>query len=490
MALAAVETHTAVLLLSDELVWKIKKPVRFGFLDFTTRQAREAACLREVELNRRMAPDVYLGVGRLVAPDGRPDEPAVVMRRLPDARRLSTLVVAGEDVDDDLRALARRLAMLHAGEASTPADVSAGSAAALRARWERNLAEARRFRGGVLDATTYDDVHRLALRYIDGRGPLLAARVDGGWVRDGHGDLQADDVFCLPDGPRALDCIEFDDALRHVDGLDDAAFLAMDLERLGAPELGRRFLASYAEFRGDPAPASLAHHYIAYRAFVRSMVTALRVEQGDPGSAALASELGRLAARHLRAGAVRLVLVGGPPGTGKSTLASGLGGRHGWVVLRSDVLRKELAGLAPSEPGGANLYLPEMTARTYDLLLDRAQAALGRGLSVVLDASWTRAADRVAAAQLARQTSSDLVALRCTASPDTVAERLTRRGAAVGAARDASDADLRVAERLAAAFEPWPEAYDVDTEGGREAALTAGSARAAPEAARDAILVG
>ena len=191
-------------------------------------------------------------------------------------------------------------------------------------------------------------MERLAGRFLAGRSALLDARVRGGHIVDGHGDLLAADIFCLADGPRILDCLEFDDKLRWLDGLDDAAFLAMDLERLGADELAGRFLDWYVEFSGDPAPASLRHHYVAYRAFVRAKVGCLRARQGDRLAGQEASQLAALTLRHLRAGAVTVVLVGGLPGTGKSALAGALADRLGWTVLSSDRIRKELAG----PPGG------------------------------------------------------------------------------------------------------------------------------------------
>lgn len=150
---------------------------------------------------------------------------------------------------------------------------------------------------------------------------MFAERIRAGRVVDGHGDLLADDIFCLDDGVRILDCLEFDDRLRWLDGLDDACFLAMDLERLGLPDLARRFTSWYAEYSGDPAPESLRHHYVAYRAFVRAKVACLRARAGDGQAAAEAWQLAGMTLGHLRAGAVSLVLVGGLPGTGKTTLA-------------------------------------------------------------------------------------------------------------------------------------------------------------------------
>ena len=172
---------------------------------------------------------------------------------------------------------------------------------------------------------------------------------------DGHGDLIADDIFCLDDGPRILDCLDFDDRLRWLDGLDDAAFLGMDLERLGGPALAEEFMAAYADYSGDPAPASLPHHYVAYRAFVRLKIACLRAAQGDPAAGFEARQLAEVALRHLRAGAVTLVLAGGLPGTGKSALAGAVAGRLGFTVLNSDRIRKELAGL-PAEASARAPY--------------------------------------------------------------------------------------------------------------------------------------
>jgi uncharacterized protein len=322
------ETHIGVVFLIGDLAYKLKKPVRTAFLDFSTRQRRLAACQREVELNRRLAPDVYLGVAEVTGVDGRPWEHLVVMRRMPEERRLATLLGTGAPLDDPVRALARRLAAFHATARRDPQITAQGGRDALRARWTDNFAELRGFRGTVLDDALIAELQRRALRFLDGREPLLAARQLTGRIIDGHGDLLTDDIFCLEDGPRVLDCLEFDDRLRYLDGLDDAAFLAMDLEYHGAAQLGARFLDWYAEFAGDPAPAALRHHYIAYRALVRAKVACLRSEQGDASvhdeSREQAQHYADIAARHLRTAEVRLVLVGGLPGTGKSTLSDAL----------------------------------------------------------------------------------------------------------------------------------------------------------------------
>jgi aminoglycoside phosphotransferase family enzyme/predicted kinase len=463
------ETHVAVVLLLGAHAYKLKKPVDVGFLDFSTRERRLDACRREVALNRRLAPDVYLGVADVSGPDGVPCDHVVVMRRMPDDRRLSALVAAGAPVADVVRRIARMIAVFHAGAERGPEISAQGGRDAIRARWRDSFDQVRALRRAAPDNGMVAEIERCAVDFLDGRKPLFDARVADGRVVDGHGDLLADDIFCLDDGPRVLDCLEFDDKLRWLDGLDDVAFLAMDLERLGAADLAGRLLDWYAEFAADPAPPSLRHHYLAYRAFVRAKVAWVKQEQGDASAAATATEYAELARRHLRAGEVRLLIVGGLPATGKSTLSGQLADRLGMVLLSSDRLRKELAGLAPTVSAAAGyrrgIYAPEHTDRTYHELLTRAAALLARGESVVVDASWTSAEHRRLATEVAERTRSTLVPLRCTAPAEITLRRLrSRRGAF-------SDATPSVAAAMAVDADDWPQAWTVDTAGSPETAL-------------------
>ena len=469
-AAAIAETHVGMVVLIGDRAYKSKKPVRTAFLDFSTPERRTAALHRELELNRRISPEVYLGLGRFSGPD-RPDETVLVMRRMPADRRLSTLVSAGAPVRDELCDLARLMAAFHTRAGRGPGIAVDGGAAALRGRWRANVAELAPYQGALLPDGLVDQIGRLATRFVEGRADLLAQRCADGWVVDGHGDLIADDVFCLPDGPRVLDCLDFDDHLRHVDALDDVAFLAMDLERLGRADLGAVFLDAYAEFSGDPAPTSLRHHYIGYRALVRAKVACLRHDQtGADADAEAAVRYARLSRAHLRDGAVRLALVGGLPGTGKSTIAGALADRCGAVLLSSDRVRKELAGLDPAGCAAAGfregLYSPGHTEALYGQLLHRAEALLARGESVVLDASWTSGRHREAAAALAARTRSDLVPLECRAPTEVAGQRIHTRGAT------ASDATADIARAMAAAADPWPDATVVDTTAAPERSVT------------------
>jgi aminoglycoside phosphotransferase family enzyme/predicted kinase len=458
------ETHISLVVMVGDRVYKLKKPVRLDFVDLSTREARERICRREVELNRRLAPDVYLGVADVVGPDGKVCDHLVVMRRMPNSRRLSTLVRSGAGVDDDVRKIARLVASFHSRAETAPEIASAGRVEALRGKWEATFATVEPFAGSVLARDVEEHVRRLARRYLDGRAALFERRIADGKVIDGHGDLLADDIFCLEDSPRILDCVEFDDELRYGDVLADVSFLAMDLERIGAADLGARFLAWYRELAAETYPSTLAHHYVAFRAHIRAMVACLRAGQGDDGAAGEARRLLEIARDHLERGQIALVLVGGLPGTGKSTLAAGLADRFGWNVLRSDEIRKDLAGVAHTDRKEAafreDLYSPEATVTTYREMLERARRLLELGEPVVLDASWTDARQRASAAAVARETSSEHVEIECVAPADVAAERLGSR-TRIGA--DVSDATPEVAAAMRAAADPWPGVASIVT---------------------------
>lgn len=460
---AVSETHSAVVFFTGDRAYKLKKPVDLGFLDFSTPQAREAACHRETELNRRFAPDVYLGVAEVRDPAGQTCDHMVVMRRLPASRRLAALVWSGSPVEEPVRRVARILATQHACAPRNPEIDSQGSRDALWQRWKSNFAQIRQLPADLVDASAIDEAEHLADRFLAERDPLFAARVQAARIVDGHGDLLADDIFCLDDGPRILDCLDFDDRLRWVDGLDDAAFLAMDLERLGAPRLAEQFMGWYAEYSGDPAPTSLRHHYAAYRSLVRAKVDVLRAIQGDPEAAAVARQLLGMTLKHLRAAAVTLVMIGGLPGTGKSALSAAVAGRLGFTVLSSDEIRKELAGISPEEhpPAayGTGLYSRAWTSRTYREMLNRASALLRLGESVILDASWISAECRAQAAAAAEDTAANLVQLHCMAPLAVTTQRIENR-------TGTSDADPDIAARMAADQESWTDAISIDTASG------------------------
>jgi aminoglycoside phosphotransferase family enzyme/predicted kinase len=462
-----VETHIATLAFDGDLVHKRKKAVRFPFVDLSTPERRAEACRREVELNRRFAPDVYLGVEDVVDDAGRVVDQAVLMRRMPAERCLATLIHTERDTRPCVRAIARAIAVAHAS-APRDEDISAVAApAALHMLWEASLHHLAAYTPDILDTPTLRAVEALACRYLNGRTTLLDERIARGQIVDGHGDLLADDIFCLDDGPRILDCLEFDDRLRWGDVLNDVGFLAMDLEHHGRPDLATQFLDAYQELSAEVHPPSLLHHYIAYRALVRAKVSCLRAQPED--SRAYLAQCWR----HLREARVQLVVIGGLPGTGKSTLAAAIGDELGWPVLRTDDIRWELprhaSGAADGEAAtsahgpsayGTGDYAPAMKDRTYRAVLNRAGDLLSRGISVVVDGSFVHEHWRAEARHLATWTHADLTELRCVLPAALAARRIAAR-ATSGA--DPSQATAEIAARMAAEYEPWPAAVEVDT---------------------------
>lgn len=448
---ATVETHISVLFFLGDLVYKLRKPVRYGFLDFSTRESREADCHREVDLNRRLAPDVYLGVADVMM-NGAPLDHLVVMRRMPENRRLSTMIHGGDDVSGHVRELARTLASFHgAAERSTAIDAAARPEA-VAAAWEANFTETAPYVGRFLDASTEERLRRLARQYLSGRGPLFRRRIAEGQICDGHGDLQADDIYFLDDGPRVLDCIEFDAGLRHGDVLADLAFLAMDLERLGAIQLADQLLADYQELAGVRFPSSLTRLYMASRAYVRAKVACLRAAQGDHWAAQAARHLQQLCLDHLEAGQVRLVLLGGRPVDEASILAPDLGEAIDASTLRFEDVRRELAG--PQSPVDER----QAAMDTFGVMLDRARTALELGESMILDAPWWPVVERVAARLVAGETDSELIELATLdASGRPRVGALPAHPAGVGAVEVEIEAGR-------AEPEPWPEAVVIDTQ--------------------------
>ena len=454
------ETHTGVVVLLGGRAYKAKKPVVTDFLDFSTTAQRELACQHEVTLNRRLAPGSYLGVAHLSDPQGGPPEPVIVMRRYADTTRLASLVKSGVPVSEHLATIATVLARFHSVAERGPAIEAQGSADAVWARWRQNLRELKSYANEVVTSDAVREAIRMAGQFVAGRQALFAQRIADRHILDGHADLLADDIFCVPTGPALLDCLEFDDHLRYVDGIDDAAFLAMDLEFLGRKDLADYFLDQYLQCSDDPAPRALVDFYIAYRAVVRAKVDCVRVTQEHREAAADARRHLDIALEHLRAGTVRLIIVGGGPGTGKTTLSTALAAQLGARVISTDDVRRQLQdyGVVSGAAGDLNtgLYSPENVAVVYDEVLRQAQEWLGRGCSVILDGTWRDAAHRDRAHELAVLASVPIVELNCSVPITEASVRIQ------GRPRSNSDATPDIAAALAESGCGRREAHVID----------------------------
>jgi len=478
-----VQTHLSLVFLTENgLAYKVKKPVSFGFVDYTTLERRRYFCRREVELNRRLCPEVYLGVAAILVnsegqvqvtgpealPRGMVLDYAVVMRRLPAGRMMDVLLARGLVTEEMVAQIAHRLARFHSTAQTNDQIAAYGHPEAIRFNWEENFEQTDRFRGATLPAQWLDDVRAYVERFLQARQPLLLERMERGRVRDGHGDLHSANI-CLADDLYIYDCIEFNERFRYLDVASDVAFLAMDLDFYRRPDLSRAFSETYIRESGDEEVAILLPFYKCYRAYVRGKVESF--QRDSPGLPAEARERAQRRAEryfglaHSYSRALKrptIVITVGLIGTGKSTLARALAHRLGMAVVSSDEVRKRLQGLAPSERRlegfRQGIYGAEASRLTYQEMFRQARELLAAGRSLVLDASFRKAEERAGALELARTVGADFWAVECMAPEDVVRERLERRAREWP---DASDARWELFPQIRDDFEP---AHDIPPE--------------------------
>lgn len=455
------ETNISWVFFTPERAFKLLKPVTLPFLDLSDAERRIAVADREIELNRRMAPDVYLGSADVHEGPELVDR-MIVMRRLPAERALSKLV-GTDEFAECVRRVAHAVAAFHARQAGiSPAPMATRDA--IRSYWDDNFDAIAPFVDSVIDRTEFERVHTLVETYLTNRKPLFDARIEDGWVRECHGDLIADDIFCLDDGPRIIDCLAFNDDWRFIDVLNDIAFLAIDLHRLAGPSAAQQLMEWYREFTNARYPASLAHHFVAYRGHVRTKVACLRLAQGDKSRVDIARTLHHLTLHHLERGRLRMILVGGGPGVGKTTLAERVADHYGYTVISSDEVRKDITGTPRSEHRPAapdsGIYRPEATAAAYAEQRREARLLLESGEGVVLDATWSHAEHRIAARSLAGVCGAEFVELECAVPRNVAKERIRLRSAQEW---NPSDATSELVDRFAVTFDRWPSALKIST---------------------------
>jgi aminoglycoside phosphotransferase family enzyme/predicted kinase len=469
------ETHVSLVFLGERDVYKVKKPVELGFLDFRTIDRRKEACAAEVELNARLAPDVYLGVVPVVrrkggsfafGGDGEVVDWAVHMKRMQDAERADVLLAKGRLTGPILDAVADRIAAFHAASKPDARAAELGAPAAVARNVVENFAQTRAVIAAHLARDEAAEIEAWQLRFLRERAPLFEARVAAGRVRDGHGDLRLEHVYVGKSGRiTVLDCIEFNERFRVADVASDIAFLAMDLAWRGRVDLAERLLARYALASGDYDLYALVDFYESYRAYVRGKVaTMLAADEGAKAEARRAASLEArryfllaLAAHRSAVLAPLLVCVGGVIASGKSTVAAAVAGALGAPVVEADRTRKQMLGVAPEtrldDPAWSGAYDLAFTERVYAEVLRRAGAVLASGRPVVVDASFRSAEQRAAARRMARERGVPIRFVECVAPADVCRARLARRASEGGI----SDGRLAIFDAFVARFAPFTE---------------------------------
>jgi len=489
------QTHISVVYLAGPLVYKIKKPVDLGFLDFSSLEKRRHYCQEEVRLNRRLAPEVYLDVvpvtagsaGARFEGSGDAIEWAVKMQRLPDDANMDSRLDRGLLDPSIVVDLAGRIASFHAAAEGGERIAAFGGFDVVAGNARENLQQVAPHVGTTISHAVFDRLQSLVEQSLEQNRDLIEARAKAGVPRDTHGDLRLDHVYFLPDrAPPAdvivIDCIEFNERFRFADPVADMAFLVMGLLCRGRGDLARTFADAYFRASGDEAGRALLPFYVSYRAAVRGKVETVKL--GEPEIPRAERDAALVRARGLWLLALSaverpdrrpaLVLVGGLPGSGKSTLSADLAKEAGFTVIRSDVVRKQLAGVEGSVTSGAafeqGIYSPTWTERTYAECLRRAEELLLAGGRVIVDASFGDDRRRKIFLEAANRLGVAGMFLHCQAPGDTIRDRLTaRRG-------DASDADWAIHLRAAETWQgPGPLARtamrEISTAGSRQESL-------------------
>ncbi len=470
-----IETHISWVFLGERDVFKVKRPVDFGFLDFTTLAKRGAACDAEVRLNRRLAPDIYLGVVPITLDpsgrhrlngDGAPVEWAVHMRRLADEDRADMLLQAGDLSNAHVEALAAHIAEFHERSRCDPETTLHGSVEIIRANVEENFRQTQDCIEDYLSRAQADEVRNWQLRMLQEDG-TFEARMEANRVRDGHGDLRLEHVYFRKDGSIAvIDCIEFNDRFRYADVCADLAFLSMDLVWHGRVDLAEQFLAQYARHTNDYDLYSVANFYESYRAFIRGKIASLLMS--DPTTAPAVQDRARREARRYfllalaferpPAVAPQVVAVGGMIASGKSTVANLVSELLSAPVVSSDRTRKHLMGKGATESmqsdAWSDAYSEGSTERVYDELLRRTEVVVDSGRPVVVDASFRTQAMRRAIREVATQRGVPFSFVECVAPREVCLDRLRRRER--GGTHE-SDARSDLLDEFAKNYEPVDE---------------------------------
>ena len=470
-----VQTHASFVFIAPPFVLKVKKPVDFGFLDFSTLEKRREACEREVALNRRLAPHTYLGVvpitrcgrGFVFNGSGKVIEYAVRMRKLSEGHFLDRLLERRKIGNSEIDRIARTLADFYRAQHPGPAIEDWGRVDHLRVSTDENFRQTRRFAGKTISRPAFDAIRRYTDGFYRAHRALFEKRVRQGWIRDCHGDLHLEHIHLTSRAVTIYDCIEFNDRFRYVDVANDAAFLAMDLDYEGRPDLGRHFAGRLAHSLGDEDMPELLDFYKCYRAFVRGKVESLHgtapQESAEAQSAAAerARRYFRLALTYAVAGSRPTVFaVMGRIGSGKSSLARALAGELGWAAFSSDQIRKETAGLPLFERTPSRLrsrlYSEAATLRTYRALARRVREQLRQGHHVIVDATFGRREQREEFRRALRAAHCRLVFLEAHAPGAKIRTRLKQRDAG---GREISDARSEDFEKLARSYEPPRELH-------------------------------
>lgn len=463
-----IETHISWVLLTGQYVYKIKKPVDFGFLDFSTLDKRQHYCNEELRLNQRLAPQLYLDVIAITGSEDQPQingpgevfEYAVKMRQFPQSAQLDRLLEAGELDGAVIDRLADSVAQFHMSIASTEANSPYGDVEHITQPMLENFTHTRKATDDVEAKQALDTLEQWTMQQLEQLSSVIAARKTNGYVRECHGDMHLRNIALWNDVITIFDCIEFNANFYWIDVISEIAFLIMDLEDRKQDALAQRFLNRYLETTGDYEGLRLLQLYKVYRAMVRAKVEALRTVQEQPGSADYQQTFNefqqylQLALRYIQPAQPRLLINYGLSGSGKSFTSRQLAEKLPAIMLRSDMERKRLFKVPPFGTAVVKpevLYSAQASDQTYNHLVELARDLLSAGYTVIIDAANLRQNRRQQFVDLAKSMRVNYLILAFEADEAILKQRVEQR---TRAGEDVSDANVSVLLQQLKNYEP------------------------------------
>ena len=480
-----IETHISWVVLTGDYAYKIKKPVNFGFLDFSTLEKRKKYCEQELYLNRRLAPDIYLDVvsisgsveNPIISDEKKAFEYAVKMRQFPQSAQLDNMLQAGELRNEHIDAIAQMVAEFHKNTVVANDNVDYGEPEKLFKPVKENFELIFERINASLKTSDYeaklDELKKWSESEFVRLKSIFTQRKREGFIRECHGDMHLRNLVWLDGKALAFDCIEFNANLRWIDVISEIAFLMMDLQDRGQEQLANRFINAYLEITGDYDGLSVLPFYLCYRAMVRAKVDALRIEQlsDDPNTTELAEfeSYIELALRYTKVKAPKLIIMRGLSASGKSTVSQQIIENTGAIRIRSDVERKRLFDISLDKkakmPNAVDegIYSSESSEQTYGKLLELASAIINAGNTVLVDAAFLKHEQRKPFEKLAISRGVTFIIIEVTASFDVLRQRIMARK------NDVSDADISVLEHQIFQWKPLDDnesmsAISVNTE--------------------------
>ncbi|AKG22604.1 bifunctional aminoglycoside phosphotransferase/ATP-binding protein [Calothrix sp. 336/3] len=470
-----IQTHVSYVLLTGDFAYKVKKPVNFGFLDYSTLAKRSHFCQEELRLNQRGAAELYLqvlpitleGDKYLLNGEGDAVEYVLTMQQFPDGALLSEMFAAGTLQESHMQELGKVVAEYHVRAEINDYIQSFGEVQQVRSAIDENYQQTMKYIGVAQTQEQFEKTKQYTDDFFATRPELFASRIQGKLIRECHGDLHLRNIALWHDKILVFDCIEFNEPFRFVDVMYDVAFTVMDLEARQSRELGNVFLNTYVEQTGDWEGLQVLPLYLSRQAYVRAKVTSFLLD--DPGvpetvkeeAAQTAAAYYKQAWEYTQPRTGKLILMSGLSGSGKSTTARQLAKQLGGIQIRSDAVRKHLVGIPLMQRGGDEVYSAEMTEKTYHRLIELGVLLAAQGFVVILDAKFDKQKWRELAIAQAQSHNLPLEIIHCTAPVEVIQERLhQRQGDIADATADLLTSQMQQAEAFSEAEKPYVKIWD------------------------------